>query len=350
MQTGQPALAPCTAAGIIEILKRSHLPIAGQNAVVVGRSDIVGKPTAIMLLAENATVTVCHSKTRDLASFTQRADILVVAIGKPALVTENMVKPGATILDAGINRVTDRAEFERYFAGDARREEIVPAEGFHHRWRCASQGIRIGRRLYAGAWRRWAADHCHVDGEHRAGRQASPRFARLGRETMLRVGLTGGLGSGKSTVAGIFGELGAAVISADQLGRQLMQPGEPVYAAIVQTFGRVWSARDGSLDRKALAELAFEHNQADALNHIVHPAVIAAEEEWMRGVFAADPKRVAIVESALIFEVEKWGTAPGWVQRFDKLILVTVPDEVKIARFVSRLMAKATAKRTGRAG
>jgi methylenetetrahydrofolate dehydrogenase (NADP+) / methenyltetrahydrofolate cyclohydrolase len=129
LQTGQPALAPCTAAGIIEILKRSHLQIAGQNAVVVGRSDIVGKPTAILLLAENATVTVCHSRTRDLASFTQRADILVVAIGKPGMVTASMVKPGATILDAGINRVTDRAEFERFFAGDARREELFMQKG-----------------------------------------------------------------------------------------------------------------------------------------------------------------------------------------------------------------------------
>jgi dephospho-CoA kinase len=155
---------------------------------------------------------------------------------------------------------------------------------------------------------------------------------------MLRVGLTGGLGSGKSTVAGIFEELGAAVIAADQLGRQLMQPGEPVYAAIVETFGDGVVRADGSLDRKALAELAFQHNQADALNHIVHPAVVAAEEAWMRGVFAADRKRVAIVESALIFEVERWGTAPGWVQRFDKVILVTVPDEVKIARFVGRVM------------
>jgi dephospho-CoA kinase len=157
---------------------------------------------------------------------------------------------------------------------------------------------------------------------------------------MLRVGLTGGLGSGKSTVAGIFQELGAAVISADQLGRELMQPGEPVYAAIVQTYGRAVVRGDGLLDRKALAELAFQHNQASALNHIVHPAVIAAEEDWMRAVFAADPARVAIVESALIFEVERWGTAPGWLERFDKLILVTVPDEVKIARFVSRIMAK----------
>jgi methylenetetrahydrofolate dehydrogenase (NADP+) / methenyltetrahydrofolate cyclohydrolase len=129
LQTGQPALAPCTAAGIIEILKRSHVQIAGQNAVVVGRSDIVGKPTAILLLAENATVTVCHSRTRDLASFTQRADILVVAIGKPGSVTASMVKPGATILDAGINRVTDRAEFERYFAGDARREASFLQKG-----------------------------------------------------------------------------------------------------------------------------------------------------------------------------------------------------------------------------
>jgi methylenetetrahydrofolate dehydrogenase (NADP+)/methenyltetrahydrofolate cyclohydrolase len=129
LQIGQPALVPCTAAGIIQILKRSDLPIAGQNAVVVGRSDIVGKPTAILLLAENATVTVCHSRTRDLASFTQRADILVVAIGKPAFVTVDMVKPGATIFDAGINRVTDRAEFERYFAGDAHREESFLQKG-----------------------------------------------------------------------------------------------------------------------------------------------------------------------------------------------------------------------------
>jgi methylenetetrahydrofolate dehydrogenase (NADP+) / methenyltetrahydrofolate cyclohydrolase len=129
LQTGQPALAPCTAAGIIEILKRSQIPIAGRNAVVVGRSDIVGKPTAILLLAENATVTVCHSRTLDLGSFTRQADILAVAIGKPGLVTEDMVRPGCTILDAGINRITDQAEFERYFAGNARREMAFLQKG-----------------------------------------------------------------------------------------------------------------------------------------------------------------------------------------------------------------------------
>jgi dephospho-CoA kinase len=166
---------------------------------------------------------------------------------------------------------------------------------------------------------------------------------------MLRVGLTGGLGSGKSTVAGMFSELGAAVISADQLGRQLMQPGEPVYAAIVQRFGTGVVRADGLLDRRALAELAFQQNQADALNHIVHPAVVAAQQEWMRGVFDKEPGRVAVVESALIFEVEKWGTAPGWVERFDRLILVTVPDEVKIARFVARAADKAGAEVDARA-
>ena len=161
--------------------------------------------------------------------------------------------------------------------------------------------------------------------------------------------MTGGLGSGKSTVAGMFEQLGAAVISADQLGRRLMQPGEPVYAAIVQRFGPTVVRGDGSLDRKALAKLAFQDNQADALNHIVHPAVVDAEEEWMRGVFAADAARVAIVESALIFEVEKWGTAPGWAQRFDKLILVTVPDEVKVERFVARMSGSEGAEADARA-
>jgi dephospho-CoA kinase len=166
---------------------------------------------------------------------------------------------------------------------------------------------------------------------------------------MLRVGLTGGLGSGKSTVASMFAALGAAVIGADQLGRELMQPGEPVFAAIVEKFGAGVVRSDGSLDRKALAVLAFQGNQGDALNRIVHPAVIAAQQEWMRGIFAADPQRVAIVESALIFEVEKWGTAPGWLDRFDKLILVTAPDALKIARFVERMKGSDGAEADARA-
>jgi methylenetetrahydrofolate dehydrogenase (NADP+)/methenyltetrahydrofolate cyclohydrolase len=115
LQQGQPALAPCTPAGVIEILRRSNLPIAGANAVVLGRSDIVGKPAAILLLAENATVTVCHSKTRDLAAVTRGADILVAAIGRPAFVTADMINPGATLIDVGINRVTRASDFANIF-------------------------------------------------------------------------------------------------------------------------------------------------------------------------------------------------------------------------------------------
>jgi methylenetetrahydrofolate dehydrogenase (NADP+)/methenyltetrahydrofolate cyclohydrolase len=129
LQAGRPALAPCTPAGVIEILKRSGIPISGQNAVVVGRSDIVGKPAAMLLLHQNATVTICHSKTRDLGAVTREADILVAAIGRAGFVTPEMVKPGATIIDVGINRITDPAEFARFFAGDAKREATFAKRG-----------------------------------------------------------------------------------------------------------------------------------------------------------------------------------------------------------------------------
>jgi len=108
-------LAPCTPAGILEILRRSNIPIAGQNAVVVGRSNIVGKPVASMLINASATVTVCHSKTHDLPRVTREADILVAAIGRAGFVRRDMVKPGATIVDVGINRLTGEAEFVQFF-------------------------------------------------------------------------------------------------------------------------------------------------------------------------------------------------------------------------------------------
>jgi methylenetetrahydrofolate dehydrogenase (NADP+)/methenyltetrahydrofolate cyclohydrolase len=129
LQAGRPALAPCTPAGVVQILKRSGIPIAGQHAVVVGRSDIVGKPAAMLLLHENATVTICHSKTRDLGAITRQADILVAAIGRAGFITPEMVKPGATVIDVGVNRITDLAEFERFFAGDGRRAEIFSKRG-----------------------------------------------------------------------------------------------------------------------------------------------------------------------------------------------------------------------------
>lgn len=129
LQSGQPSLAPCTPAGIIQMLKRSGIPISGQHAVVVGRSDIVGKPMAMLLLHENATVTICHSKTRDLAAFCRSADILVAAIGKAGMITPDMVRPGAVLIDVGMNRITSQEDFDRFFSGNAKRETTFREKG-----------------------------------------------------------------------------------------------------------------------------------------------------------------------------------------------------------------------------
>lgn len=129
LSTQRPGLVPCTPAGVIEILRRSNIPIEGRNAVVIGRSDIVGKPVAMLLLNNNATVTVCHSKTRDLPQLARQGDILVAAIGKAGFVTADFVKPGATVIDVGINKITDRKEFEKFFAGDPAREKTFAEKG-----------------------------------------------------------------------------------------------------------------------------------------------------------------------------------------------------------------------------
>jgi methylenetetrahydrofolate dehydrogenase (NADP+)/methenyltetrahydrofolate cyclohydrolase len=126
---GADLLAPCTPAGILEILRRSGIPIAGSRAVVVGRSNIVGKPVAAMLINASATVTVCHSKTKDLGAITRDADILVAAIGRPGFVTREMVTPGATLIDVGINRITCEAELEQFFPGDADRRATFAKRG-----------------------------------------------------------------------------------------------------------------------------------------------------------------------------------------------------------------------------
>ena len=123
LSTQRPGLVPCTPAGIMEMLRRSEIKIAGQETVVVGRSDIVGKPMAMLLLNADATVTVCHSKTRDLPAVCRRADILVAAIGRAGMITRDYVRPDATVIDVGMNRVFDPAEFSRLFG--VRREVFL---------------------------------------------------------------------------------------------------------------------------------------------------------------------------------------------------------------------------------
>jgi dephospho-CoA kinase len=162
---------------------------------------------------------------------------------------------------------------------------------------------------------------------------------------MLRVGLTGGLGSGKSTVAAFLREFGAHVIEADVLGRQMMEPGQEVYNQIVRAFGTEVVLPDGRLDRPRLAELAFRGGRLRELNAIIHPAVIAAQQKWMEGIFEQDPGAVGVIESALIFEVirdalargEKEGVMADWRRRIDCIVLVTAPDELKIARYIARI-------------
>jgi methylenetetrahydrofolate dehydrogenase (NADP+)/methenyltetrahydrofolate cyclohydrolase len=124
-----PAPRACTPAGIIALLKRYRIPIAGRRAVVIGRSDIVGKPMALLLLHENATVTVCHSKTPDLAAECRRADILVAAIGRAAMVTGEFIKPGAAVIDVGMNRLRSREEAERIYARQPERLRQLAEKG-----------------------------------------------------------------------------------------------------------------------------------------------------------------------------------------------------------------------------
>ncbi len=129
LQSGQAGLQPCTPAGVMEMLRRRGFDVAGKNAVVLGRSDIVGKPMAMLLLNASATVTVCHSRTPDLAGYTQRAEVLVAAIGRPGFVTEDMVRPGAVVIDVGINRVTDERKFVEFFGDDPARRTTFAKRG-----------------------------------------------------------------------------------------------------------------------------------------------------------------------------------------------------------------------------
>lgn len=164
---------------------------------------------------------------------------------------------------------------------------------------------------------------------------------------MLRIGLTGGLGSGKSSAAMLFAQHGAYVLQADEIARELMQPGEAVYNSIVQHFGSSVVLADGQLNRSELARLAFAEGRVEELNAIVHPATIAEQAAIASEIFTEDPKAIIVVESALLFEtqygaiVTDEGTTP-WRKRFDCIILVVAPEEVKINRYVQRVAGSET--------
>lgn len=162
---------------------------------------------------------------------------------------------------------------------------------------------------------------------------------------MLRVGLTGSLGSGKSTVAAMLRERGAEIIEADSLGRALMEPGQPVFAEIVRVFGPQVLAPDGRLDRPRLAQAAFVGGRIQELNAIIHPAVIAIQRHKMDEISARDSSAITVVETALLFEAVRDARARGesvavlsnWRRRFDRVIVVIAPEELKIARYAARI-------------
>jgi dephospho-CoA kinase len=147
------------------------------------------------------------------------------------------------------------------------------------------------------------------------------------------VGLTGGLGSGKSTVAGMLVEKGAKVLFADEIGRSLMEPGTAVYDRIVEKFGQRVVLEDETLDRPELAKIAFAEGHVEELNAIVHPATIAKQAEMMAEFFEREPDAIVVVESALVFETKH---SEGWRDRFDRMVLVSAPDWMKVERFVNR--------------
>jgi methylenetetrahydrofolate dehydrogenase (NADP+)/methenyltetrahydrofolate cyclohydrolase len=128
---GRPRFVPCTPAGIIELLDRNQIPIEGATACVIGRSQIVGKPVASLLLQRHATVTICHSKTRDLPAIARQADILIAAIGRPAFVTREFIKPGAVVIDVGVNKITDAGKAREFFGSEAEpRIDVIEQKGY----------------------------------------------------------------------------------------------------------------------------------------------------------------------------------------------------------------------------
>ena len=171
LSTQRPGLVPCTPAGVIEILKRSHIPISGREAVVVGRSDIVGKPAAMLLINGNATVTICHSKTHDLPAVCRRADILVAAIGRAGMITRDFVKPGATVIDVGMNTVTDPRGVPEIFRRKCQEGRNISQEGIDADRRCASGGSRSSGSAHACPRRRWAAHDCDAHVQHAQSRE-----------------------------------------------------------------------------------------------------------------------------------------------------------------------------------
>ncbi len=330
----QEGFAPATPSGILELLRRHQIPLAGRRAVVVGRSVIVGKPMAALLLREHCTVTVCHSRTRDLASVCRQADILVAAVGRPALVGPDHVQEGG----GGDRRGHQPGERpggggeplpgRRGAAGEPGAAGLGAGGG------CGLHPRRPqGRRHHPGARRGGPLDRGHAPRQHGRGCPPPPGARGGAMSRRLLVGLTGGLASGKSTVAAAMARAGCRVYDADRLVAELYQPGGEGSAAVARLFGPGMLDPRGAVDRPALAARVFADPEARrALERAIHPLVRRRFLELARS-----EKGIVVLEATLLVEA-------GQVDDFDLIVLVDADPEVRVARAVARGLSEAEAR------
>ena len=320
-------------------------PLAGKPRVIVGRSAIVGKPMAALLLRENCTVTVCHSRTADLAAVTREADILVAAIGRAGHDRPGArATRGAVVIDVGINRLRRR---RRGRAPLPRRRgapapiRVHGADDPDRRRRLHPRGAE-DLRHHPGARRRRTADRRHAHGQHPEGRPAAGRACRPpateGRTAeldarSLRVGLTGGLASGKSTVAGWLRDAGFLVIDADRLVAELYQPGGEGAAAVRDLLGPGMLNEQGGVDpRQGRGASLRRPRGAGALETAIHPLVRNASTRSRRGHRGSSSSR------------RRCSVEAGYAPDFDLIVTVECDAETRLRRAVARGMNEDAAR------
>ena len=308
----------------MEILRRSGIPLEGANAVVLGRSDIVGKPMALLLMHANATVTICHSKTRDLPQIVRRADIVVAAMGRAAMVTPDWIRPGATVIDVGINRITDRRAKPSASSPSSRRR----LEQFREKGSVLVGDVHPDVVEIAGAITpvpggvgpltiAMLMSNTIKAARLRRGQQPpAPAAGPLRYALMLRVGLTGGIGCGKSTVAAMMRELGCHVLDADQMAHALIGPASPPTTRSSGNSAARSLLRMAASTAPRLAAIVFADPLQLARLERHHPSARSCAKSTgsSSGSPRADPRGVAVVEAALLIE-------SGYYQRLDRLIL-----------------------------
>ena len=231
------ALVSCTPAGIIELLEREQIPIAGRRAVVIGRSDIVGKPMALLLLQRDATVTICHSKNQQPRRRSAARRIFSSRpSGAPAMVTKEFVKPGATVIDVGVNRVTDRAVVEELYPAGHRRLGVFDKQGSLLVGDVHPEVAEVAGALtpVPGGVGPLTITMLMMN----TLRAARARTEQAAERRVRRIALTGGIATGKSYARQQFEKLGVPTIDSDTLAHEVIAPSTPGFAAVVRRFGQ----------------------------------------------------------------------------------------------------------------